>query len=101
MEKKGMVYIVGAGCGRKDLITLRGLECLRKCDAVVYDDLIDPSLLLEAPQDAELIYMGKRLSMHSASQKEINRRLTELAQEGRTVCRLKGGDPFVFGRGGE
>ena len=98
---KGRVYLVGAGCGEADLITVRGLELLRRCDAVVYDDLIDQALLDAAPAEAERIYMGKRLGRHSAPQGEISRVLVEKASEGKTVVRLKGGDPFVFGRGGE
>jgi len=97
----GRVYLVGAGCGGAGLITLRGLSLLQSCSAVVYDDLLDPSLLDAVPETAERIYMGKRSGKHSASQEEIHRRLIELAQQGKTVVRLKGGDPFVFGRGGE
>ncbi len=101
MKTNGMVSLIGAGCGAKDLITVRGLECLRKCDAVVYDDLIDAGLLDEVPADAQRIYMGKRLGQHSAPQQEISQMLVKLAQQGKRVARLKGGDPFVFGRGGE
>lgn len=97
----GTVYLVGAGCGRADLITVRGLRLLERCDAVVYDDLIDPALLDAAPAQALRLYMGKREGQHSASQEAICARLVELAREGRQVVRLKGGDPFVFGRGGE
>lgn len=97
----GRVYLVGAGCGRADLITLRGLELLRRCDTVVYDDLIDTALLDWLPAGAETVYMGKRQGRHAASQEEISRLLVEKAREGKTVVRLKGGDPFVFGRGGE
>lgn len=97
----GTVYLVGAGCGRADLITVRGLRLLERCDAVVYDDLIDPALLDAAPAQALRLYMGKREGQHSASQEAICARLAELALEGRQVVRLKGGDPFVFGRGGE
>ena len=101
MSREGRVYLVGAGCGPMDLITLRGLRLLRRCGAVVYDDLIDPELLSAAPPGAERIYVGKRQGKHSASQEEISRLLTEKAREGKQVVRLKGGDPFVFGRGGE
>lgn len=100
-EKNGCVWLIGAGCGGADLITVRGLALLRQCDVVVYDDLIDNALLSEAPREARRIYMGKRRGEHSASQEEISRRLVEEARAGRRVVRLKGGDPFVFGRGGE
>lgn len=97
----GYVYLIGAGCGPADLITLRGMERLGRCDAVVYDDLIDSRLLDLAPAGAQRIYMGKRQGRHSAPQAEINEKLISLAREGKRVARLKGGDPFVFGRGGE
>jgi len=97
----GRVYLIGAGCGRADLLTLRGKNRLEHCDAVVYDDLIDPAILDLAPPDAQRIYMGKREGRHSAKQEEISAKLIELAASGLTVARLKGGDPFVFGRGGE
>lgn len=99
--KMGCVYLIGAGCGDMDLITLRGLGRLQRCDAVVYDDLIAPELLDAAPEGAERIYMGKRRGRHSASQEAISQTLVDLARQGRQVARLKGGDPFVFGRGGE
>lgn len=98
---RGEVYIIGAGCGSMELITLRGLERLRSCDAVVYDDLIDEALLDLVPEGSECIYMGKRSGKHSAAQEEISNTLVELALSGKRVARLKGGDPFVFGRGGE
>ena len=97
----GRVYLVGAGCGSADLITLRGKACLEGCDAVVYDDLIDPALLNFVPDHAQRIYMGKRSGKHSSPQSEISAKLVELAAQGKVVVRLKGGDPFVFGRGGE
>ncbi len=100
-EKTGCVWLIGAGCGSADLITVRGLRLLRQCDVVVYDDLIDSALLAEAPREAKRIYMGKRCGKHSAPQEEISRVLMEEARAGRRVARLKGGDPFVFGRGGE
>ncbi len=99
--KPGQVYLVGAGCGGADWITIRGLRLLRRCDAVVYDDLIAPELLEEVPERAEKIYMGKRRGRHSAPQTEICETLIALARAGKTVVRLKGGDPYVFGRGGE
>ena len=97
----GHVALVGAGCGKADLITVRGLRLLRQCTALVYDDLIDDSLLDELPAGAETFYMGKRSGHHAAPQAEINAKLIELARAGHRVVRLKGGDPFVFGRGGE
>ena len=101
MEKTGCVWLIGAGCGSADLITVRGLQLLRQCDVVVYDDLIDSALLSEAPREAKRIYMGKRCGKHSAPQEDISRVLVEEARTGHKVARLKGGDPFVFGRGGE
>ena len=98
---RGCVYLVGAGCGRAELITLRGLRLLQCCDVVVYDDLIDRHLLEAAPQAAERLYVGKRLGRHSTPQEEISRLLVKKTLEGKVVVRLKGGDPFVFGRGGE
>ena len=97
----GSVALVGAGCGKADLITLRGLRLLRQCQAVVYDDLIDEALLDAAPESAERIYVGKRSGVHAASQEEINQKLIALARSGLKVVRLKGGDPYLFGRGGE
>lgn len=99
-RKTGHVYLVGAGCGR-GLITLRGLELIRKADAIVYDDLIDVALTDSARADCRIICMGKRCGRKSAGQQEINEELYQLAASGLTVVRLKGGDPFVFGRGGE
>lgn len=100
-DRKGKVALVGAGCGKADLLTLRAMRLLRSCDAVVYDDLIDPEILGMVPESARRLYMGKRSGVHSASQEEISRTLVELGREGLNVVRLKGGDPFVFGRGGE
>ena len=97
----GSVTLVGAGCGKADLITVRGLRAIQRCQAVVYDDLIDPKLLEAAPETARRIYMGKRGGVAGATQDEINRKLVELAREGLRVVRLKGGDPYLFGRGGE
>ena len=96
----GFVSLVGAGCA-PGLITLLGAERLRRCDAVVYDELIDPELLLEAPPAAERCCVGKRAGRPSAKQEEITALLLRLAAEGKRVVRLKGGDPYVFGRGGE
>lgn len=98
---KGKVYLVGAGPGDPGLITSKGLLKLRSCDAVVYDSLASDLLLAEVKKDCRKIYVGKRAGCHSMKQEEINGLLVELAEEGLTVVRLKGGDPFVFGRGGE
>ena len=99
--KTGFVSLVGAGCGSADLITVRGRERLQTCGAVVYDDLIDPELLGLIPAGAERYYMGKRGGRRGAEQAEISERLICLARRGLRVVRLKGGDPLVFGRGGE
>lgn len=99
--RAGKVYLVGAGCASADLITVRGLRLLERCGAVVYDDLLSPELLDAAPESAERIYVGKRRGRHSMAQEDINALLVSKAREGKTVVRLKGGDPFVFGRGGE
>lgn len=101
MKKTGCVHLVGAGCGDADLITLRGWNLLRACDVVIYDDLIAPELLEALPDQVEKRYMGKRSSCHSAPQAEICAALVDEARKGRRVVRLKGGDPFLFGRGGE
>ena len=99
--KKDKVYLVGVGPGDPALITVKGLECLRTADVVIYDRLIDDSLLEEAPASAEKIYVGKGRGCHAMEQKEINLLLVSKAREGKAVVRLKGGDPFVLGRGGE
>ena len=97
----GIVYIVGGGPGDPGLITVKGLECLRRANVVLYDRLVAQELLTEAPLHAELIDVGKEPKRHRRSQDEINALLIEKAREGKRVVRLKGGDPFVFGRGGE
>ena len=97
----GLVYIVGGGPGDPGLITVKGLGCLRRADVVLYDRLVAQELLLEVPTHAELIDVGKEPKRHRRSQAEINALLIEKAREGKLVVRLKGGDPFVFGRGGE
>ena len=97
----GRVIIAGAGCGDYDLITMRGYEALKSCDVVIYDSLIDSRLLDFCKDGAEKICVGKRAGRHSSTQEEINTLLVEKAAESGVVLRLKGGDPFVFGRGGE
>lgn len=99
--KAGKVYLVGAGPGDCGLITQKGLKCLAQADVVIYDHLLDERLLDSAPPEAERLYVGKAASEHTREQVEINRLLVEKAKEGKTVVRLKGGDPFVLGRGGE
>lgn len=97
----GKVYLVGAGPGDPGLITVKGLELLRKADVVMYDALSNPDLLKECRPDAELIDSGKRARDHHLSQWQTNELLVKYAEEGKTVVRLKGGDPFLFGRGAE
>jgi uroporphyrin-III C-methyltransferase len=97
----GTVYLVGAGPGDPELITVKGLNALRRADVVIYDRLAPHELLKEAKVGAELIDGGKQPTKHRLDQEEINALLVERAQRGLNVVRLKGGDPFVFGRGGE
>lgn len=98
---KGKVYLIGAGCGDWELITVKGLNRLKTCDCVIYDRLISKKLLEFTPKDCKKIYVGKQCGYHSKNQEEINQILVDEALSGKTVARLKGGDPFVFGRGGE
>jgi uroporphyrinogen III methyltransferase/synthase len=97
----GKVYLVGAGPGNYKLITLRGLEAIKKADVILYDRLANPKLLKYAGKDAQLIYVGKAPNAHTYTQEEISKLILNKALEGKVVARLKGGDPFVFGRGGE
>ncbi len=99
MEAK--VYLVGAGPGDPGLITVRGKQCIENSDVIIYDYLASPALLDFASQDSELIYVGKKGGDHTLAQDKINELIVEKAKKGATVCRLKGGDPFIFGRGGE
>ena len=99
MEAK--VYLVGAGPGDPGLITVRGKQCIENADVIIYDYLASPALLNYAPKHAEIIYVGKKGGDHTLSQDEINALIVEKANTGAKVCRLKGGDPFIFGRGGE
>lgn len=97
----GIVYLVGAGPGDYRLISVKACDCLRKAEVVVYDRLADERILGYAPKDAEYIYVGKASNRHTMKQEDINQLLVDKAKEGKCVVRLKGGDPFVFGRGGE
>jgi uroporphyrinogen III methyltransferase / synthase len=101
MSKKGKVYLIGAGPGDPGLLTVKGKECLEKADVIVYDYLVNPRILGYAKEGTEIIYAGKRKDNIELPQEGINRILVNKAKEGKTVARLKGGDPFIFGRGGE
>ena len=98
---KAKVYLVGAGPGDPGLITVKGRECIQTADVIIYDYLASPALLRHAPPNAEMLYVGKKGGDHTLSQDGINALIVEKSKEGLTVCRLKGGDPFIFGRGGE
>ena len=97
----GKVYLVGAGPGDPELLTLKGKRCLEAADVILFDELANHELLEFADANAELIYVGKKPGKHCADQREIEALLIEQACRGKSVVRLKGGDPFVFGRGGE
>lgn len=96
-----MVYLVGAGPGDPKLITIKGLECIKKADIIIYDYLVNVELLRAARPGVEFIYVGKQGGAHTLKQEEINQLLVQKAQGDKIVTRLKGGDPYVFGRGGE
>src|SRR3981081_628394 len=100
-RENGKVYLVGAGPGDLGLVTLRAKECIEQADVIVYDHLANPEMLSWARESAEIIYAGKKAGEHALTQDEINALLVKKAQEGNQVVRLKGGDPFVFGRGAE
>jgi uroporphyrinogen III methyltransferase / synthase len=100
-HKAGKVYLVGAGPGDPGLMTIRGMECLSGADVVIYDYLANPAFLQYAGEEAELIYVGKKGGCHTMSQEEISSLIVQRALKGQIVARLKGGDPFIFGRGGE
>jgi uroporphyrin-III C-methyltransferase / precorrin-2 dehydrogenase / sirohydrochlorin ferrochelatase len=100
-HRHGEAWLVGAGPGSPDLITLRGRQLLAQADAVLYDRLVNPKLLEFARRDGELICVGKTAGQHSITQKQINSLLVQLVSSGKRVCRLKGGDPMIFGRAGE
>ena len=101
MHPNGKVYLVGSGPGDPELLTIKALRLIKEADVIVYDQLPGPEILALLPKSAELIDVGKYAGDHTLSQDEINRLLVDYALQGKTVVRLKGGDPYLFGRGGE
>ena len=101
VANKGKVYIIGAGPGDPGLFTIKGLRCLKEADVIIYDYLVNEEIIHQAKESARLIYAGKKGGAHTIPQDEINRLLLEEARQGNVVARVKGGDPFIFGRGGE
>ena len=100
-KKTGEVYLVGAGPGERDLLTIRALHLMQKCDVCIYDNLVSKDIIELVRRDADLVYAGKKKDQHTLSQDKINSLLIKFAKKGKRVLRLKGGDPFIFGRGGE